>query len=225
MEFPVRSNLAINPGLNASVDPLPVKYITRLDCLDRLRSESADAVLFDRKVPQSVTTWIDEIPADQLPEGRYRLMPNQVEGCVRDAFIARGVVPCPSLQWLCEDVHALALNVGELLQASTLRLRLEPVSTNACSKFHIDTVEARLICTYRGPATQYCVVPEKAESVATGMPIVLKGRLWDQAEALTLKHRSPPISGSGITRWMIVIEGASTDDGLAQYDEPYPPQN
>ena len=117
--------------------------------------------------------------------------------------------------------------MAKLLQTSTIRLRLEPVSNNACSKFHIDKVVARLICTYRGPGTQVCVapdVPDMIESISTGLPILMKGRLWEQHEALTLMHRSPPISGTGITRWMVVIEGAAVDDGLFQYDQLYSPQ-
>ena len=38
--------------------------------------------------------------------------------------------------------------------ARYLRLRLDVISTNACRKFHRDAVTARLLCTYRGSATQ-----------------------------------------------------------------------
>ncbi|MEO1324986.1 MAG: DUF1826 domain-containing protein [Pseudomonadota bacterium] len=223
----MRANLATDANRSVSQESLPIEHIRTLDGLDRLRDPSLDALVWHRQIPESVAEWIEGIAAQRLPEGRYRLSPGHVETCVRDAFMAGGIDACPSLQWLCADLQGLAFRIADLLATPTLRLRLEPVSNDACSKFHIDKVVARLICTYRGPGTEVCVdphAPETIEPVETGMPVILKGRLWDQTEPLTLKHRSPPISGSGVTRWMVVIEGAAVDDGLFQYDEPYPRQ-
>ena len=120
----MRSNLAIDANLNAPTDPLPVEHIMELDGLDRLRDASLDALVWQRQMPSSVSDWIDAIPAPQLPESRYRLRPDQVERCVRDTFESQGIDPCPSLQWLADDIQNLARRVAKLLQTPTIRLRL-----------------------------------------------------------------------------------------------------
>ena len=51
---------------------------------------------------------------------------------------------------LVDDAAALADIFAGLMRARHLRLRFDVVTTNACRKFHIDAVTARLICTYRG---------------------------------------------------------------------------
>ena len=61
------------------------------------------------------------------------------------------------------------------MQAAYVRLRLQAVTTNACRKFHLDAITGRLVCTYRGPGTQYGTStagedPEHIRTVPTGAP-------------------------------------------------------
>lgn len=95
--------------------------------------------------------------------------------------------------------------------AKWLRLRLDVVTTNACRKFHIDAVTARLVCTYRGTGTQYGVSvagqePHQIVTVPTGDPIVLRGTLWPETPTSGLQHRSPPIESTGETRLVLVLD-------------------
>jgi hypothetical protein len=95
--------------------------------------------------------------------------------------------------------------------SSFLRLRLSPVNTNACRRFHIDAITARLICTYRGTGTQYGISkdgtpPRGIFTVPTGAPIVLRGTNWPERPASGLLHRSPPIEGTDETRLVLVID-------------------
>ena len=94
--------------------------------------------------------------------------------------------------------------------APMVRLRLEPVFDDACSKLHIDNVVARMICTYSGPATELgleAVAPESAERIPTGAPVLLKGKRWPDEKQPSLRHRSPPISGTDQARLVVVLEG------------------
>ncbi|EBA10922.1 hypothetical protein RCCS2_00532 [Roseobacter sp. CCS2] len=98
-----------------------------------------------------------------------------------------------------------------LMRTPYLRLRLQAVTTNACRKFHIDAITARLVCTYRGQGTQYGVSrngrdPARVFSVVTGAPILLRGTLWPAKPASGLLHRSPPIAGTGETRLVLVLD-------------------
>ena len=97
------------------------------------------------------------------------------------------------------------------MSAPFLRLRLDVVTTNACPKFHIDAVTARLVCTYRGTGTQYGISTDGADPrrvfiVPTGSPILLRGTLWPEMPSSGLLHRSPPIEGTGETRLVLVLD-------------------
>ena len=98
------------------------------------------------------------------------------------------------------------------MQTNYLRLRLEAViQTNACRKFHIDAITARLVCTYRGTGTQYGIStdghdPDRVFTVPTGAPILLRGTLWPGRPPSGLLHRSPPIEGTGETRLVLVFD-------------------
>jgi len=95
--------------------------------------------------------------------------------------------------------------------APYVRLRVDRITTNACRRFHVDAITARLICTYRGTGTQYGnategAQPEQVFTVPTGCPMLLRGRLWPEAPHAQLLHRSPPIEGSGETRSVLVLD-------------------
>ena len=113
---------------------------------------------------------------------------------------------------LIADIAALANRFAELTRKSSLRVRLEGVTTNACKKVHADYTDIRLITTYAGPGTDYA--PHGAEDhggdcclerVPTGAVALFKGRLFGAGHEPCL-HRSPPIEGSGEARLVLVID-------------------
>ena len=122
-----------------------------------------------------------------------------------------GTPDCRERERLVDDASALADNFAGLVPAPFLRLRFDVVTTNACRKFHIDAVRARLICTYRGTGTQYGISidgaePQRVFTAPTGAPILLRGTLWPERSKYGLLHRSPPIEGTGETRLALVLD-------------------
>lgn len=112
---------------------------------------------------------------------------------------------------LVDDIAALADVFADVMHAPYLRLRLDVIKTNACRKFHIDAVTARLVCTYRGTGTQYGIStdgtePKRIFTVPTVSPILLRGTLWPETPRSGLLHRSPPIEGTGETRLLLVLD-------------------
>jgi O-acetyl-ADP-ribose deacetylase (regulator of RNase III) len=124
----------------------------------------------------------------------------------RDAFIA----------------HAQQLSDAfmHVMKAPYLRLRFDAISHNACNRFHVDAMTARLICTCRGAGTQYGLSnaegdPETVHTVPTGTAIVLRGKRWPPKAKVDLVHRSPPIQGTGQTRLVLVLDPiADLDEGV-----------
>jgi hypothetical protein len=169
------------------------------------------AAIWQRQPLPEFQTWIDQLDPERLPTARLILRPQTVRAAMLEICALSGVPDNAQRARLIDDIAALAELFAALMQAPFLRLRLDRVTTNACRKFHIDAVKARLICTYRGTGTQYGVSPDGAEprrvfTVPTGAPLLLRGTLWPERPASRLLHRSPPIEATGETRLVLVLD-------------------
>ncbi|MEL6862462.1 MAG: DUF1826 domain-containing protein, partial [Pseudomonadota bacterium] len=213
---------------SASKDPSerikwPVATLMDIADLPAGLSRTSDAAICIRPVPTTVTEWLEMLDLRDLPEGRFILQAGKVAECVEDLFVQAGNAPSSELSWLCEDLSRQAECLSAPAGETILRLRVERITNNACSKFHVDNVVSRLICTYRGPGTQVAFAGSEANvlTVPMGMPILLKGKRWSSASPVQLHHRSPPIEGTGIIRLMTVLEAVTEQDLIPNYDRAY----
>ncbi|MGF1476032.1 MAG: DUF1826 domain-containing protein [Geminicoccaceae bacterium] len=181
------------------------------DGLSVIHRPGCAAAIWRRQSLPVFQSWIDGLDPAQLPSARVILRPGEVRDAAQQICEASGTPACPERNRLIDDVAVLTDIVAGLMRAKWLRLRLDVVTTNACRKFHIDAVTARLVCTYRGTGTQYGISTDGAEpkrvfTVPTGAPILLRGTLWPECPKSGLLHRSPPIEGTGETRLVFVLE-------------------
>ena len=181
------------------------------EALSVLHRPGTAAAIWRRQPLPGFQRWIDGVDRERLPKARVVLRPDLVHRAVQEICEAARTPAGPERDRLIDDTAALADIFAGLMQAKWLRLRLDVVDTNACRKFHIDAVTARLVCTYRGTGTQYGITRNGAEparvfTVPTGAPIVLRGTLWPETPASGLLHRSPPIEGTGETRLVLVLD-------------------
>ena len=179
--------------------------------LSALHRPGCAATIWRRQPLSGFQSWIDGLDPDVLPTARVILRPEAVRDAALEICDASGTPIGPERDHLVDDIAALADIFAGLMRARWLRLRLDPVTTNACRRFHIDAVTARLVCTYRGTGTQYGISTDGAEprrifTVPTGAPIVLRGTLWPERSRSGLLHRSPPIEGTGETRHVLVLD-------------------
>ena len=176
------------------------------------------AAIWQRHPLPGFQSWIDALQPERLPKARVILRPEDVRDAAFQICEEFGTPECGERGRLIDDVAALADLFAGLMCAPYLRLRFDVVKTNACRKFHIDAITARLVCTYRGTGTQYGISTDGAEpqrvfTVPTGAPILLRGTLWPERPKSGLLHRSPPIEGTGETRLVLVLDPISdTDD-------------
>lgn len=182
---------------------------------DLIRRPDVAAAIWWRHPLPGFQAWLDRIPPDRLPRARAILRPEEVPEVVLAVCEVADTPEGPHRDRLIDDIAALAEIFRSVMRTSYLRLRLDVVSTNACRRFHIDAVTARLICTYRGTGTQYGISTDGAEprrvfTVPTGAPMLLRGTLWDGTHPSGVIHRSPPIEGTGETRLVLVLD--SVDD-------------
>ncbi len=179
--------------------------------LSAIHRPGCAAVIWQRQPTRSFQTWIDDLDPACLPNARLIVRPADVRNAVFQTCEASGTPECHEREKLVDDAAALADIFSGLMPAPYLRLRFDVVTTNACRKFHIDAVTARLVCTYRGTGTQYGISTDGAEprrvfTVPTGAPILLRGALWPERPESGLQHRSPPIEGTGETRLVLVLD-------------------
>ena len=199
---PVRRVVRDAIGVGVADTPEGLSAIHRPDCA---------AAIWRRQPLSSFQDWVDRLDPAHLPRARSILRPDAVRDAVTAICETVGTPQDAERTRFVDDVAALADIFAGLMNAPFLRLRLDVVTTNACRKFHIDAVTARLICTYRGTGTQYGISadgagPKRVFTAPTGAPILLRGTLWPESPRSGLLHRSPPIEGTGETRLVLVLD-------------------
>ncbi len=185
--------------------------------LEAFLHPASAAAIWQRHMPDTVRAWLDMLDPGLLPNGRVIVAPHAVRQTVGHLCDISGLPAGSERDWLQTDITALAKTFARLMSPRFLRLRLDVVTTNACRRFHIDAITARLVCTYRGTGTQYGVSeggadPSHVFSVATGAPILLRGTRWPPEPDPGLLHRSPPIEGTGETRLLLVLDPVTDPD-------------
>jgi hypothetical protein len=179
--------------------------------LNILAKPGCATAIWQRQPLPAFQTWIDGVDPKNLPSARLILKPQRVLSVLSGLCVTSLMSNGPHRQHLIEDIAALSHLFCDLMDAPYVRLRLSRVTSNACRKFHIDAITARLVCIYRGTETQYGnsvdgADPERIFTVPTGTPILLRGTLWPEQPRAGLLHRSPPIEGSGETRLVLVLD-------------------
>lgn len=181
--------------------------------------DTGPIVVMRQPLEAFITASLDAVPAEILPNLRLActlrtLRPQLVRGLARGGFEPRWLA-----DWLVENVLFQARLFSELTNADALRLRLEAIDDDGCCRFHTDNVRHRLVCTYRGPGTEW-IDPKAAANAEAGVPIdadsirqlergaiaLMRGGKGASADRPGLVHRSPRIAGTGTVRLLLAIE-------------------
>lgn len=138
----------------------------------------------------------------------------------------------PGRDALAEDMGRLAELLRDLLDCPRIGLRLEVIDKAMCPRFHVDRVGIRLLCTYRGPGTEWIAdtgadrtklgsgasgwpdevsgligADTRIESVASFSVALLKGSLWQGNGGRGVIHRSPAIPVDALPRVVLALDG------------------
>jgi hypothetical protein len=148
-------------------------------------------------------------------------------------LLDRGVDPSRCSAWLA-DIDLLGTRFLQLTRRladaegcdlARVRLRLETLGDDGCPRFHVDRCRLRLLCTYRGPGTEWLPGAQVDRSALAshapnerilryGEPRrlqpfhvgVMKGECYPGNAGRGLVHRSPSIAGSGQTRVLVCLD-------------------
>ena len=195
----------------------------RPSCLRRIAEPDVALAIWRRAAPRGLAEWLDDLPADRLPDGRFAAASTDIVPALEALCTAGGLPDCTFRRRLIADIATVAALYGRVAGRERLQVRLEALDHDSCWRFHRDHVGLRLNVTYRGPTTQWPALDQEARALRAQRryrgPIselprfavgLFKGVPLIGERAIL--HRSPPVSGSGITRLFLCIDGESDDD-------------
>lgn len=198
------------PAARIAVDPSP-------EILAAIHEAGCAAAIWDRRLDADLLHALALLPPSNLPRLRACVAAADAGAAVDEACTIAGAPAGGLRAALVADVAALARRFAAIMATGHLHLRLDVVTGDACRRFHCDMVTARLLCSYRGPGTEYGTArvggdPDPVQRMATGAAGMFRGRLWPGA-GCALVHRSPPIAGTGVVRLVLVIDAGDHGHG------------
>lgn len=180
------------------------------DVLTRIADPAVQLAIWSRR-RSPMLDWIDRLEWDAIddidaPITGPDFLP-AIKRLLCDADYPRTVQG----ERLVSEIEGQAMRFAQLMDCLDLRLRLEVIETDACRKFHMDYVRARLLMTLAGEGTQWIEVKAQPDApvhqLAVGDVAIFKGRL--DAEEPAILHRSPPIAGTRGRRLLLALDPAS----------------
>lgn len=190
--------------------------------LARIHAPQTQIAIWQRSLPDPLTAWLNTLPADALPQERFVAAAPMCEKILRELWPDSGHTSGMA-RHIVRDMAHLCRLFAELMGIHDIHVRLEAVTGNACKKFHVDFVQARLISTYRGPGSEWgYAAPDQTPTVIhqmqTGDVALFKGRLFPGFVSPKVLHRSPPIAGTGMTRLVLCLDLAEKRSDSRHHD-------
>ena len=173
-------------------------------------------VIWQRSLDPSLQGWIHDMDAASLPDLRILAKPDEFRSALKPLLDACGLKSGGMRDRFVADVNDLVIEFANITRSDYVDVRLERVNDDACWKFHRDTVETRLLTTYRGPATEWVrhahaeeAIQEQREfegpleRLEIGDVAIFKGSRASADKGIV--HRSPSIAGTGLTRLLLCL--------------------
>ncbi len=213
---------ATNPVLIASTSPHAAG--NQPDVLHQILDPGVNLSLWQRPAQTAITRELSTLQASHLPDVRCPTSLDSFDDDVGTLLQQQDLDPLAFSNWRI-DLRRLADLYFSVSENRDVTLRLVTTDDDECRRFHIDRTHLRLLCTYRGPGTEWltdaqvnrvaqasgapndCIIrfgdPSQFEPFWVG---ILKGDAYPGNAGHGLVHRSPPIAGSGQTRVLFCLD-------------------
>lgn len=202
------------------------------EVLERVLAPGVGIAIWQRSGAPALARELAGLPSDPFSDLRATLSPDALPDRLGDTLgrllAAAGADPGALPHWIADlaglTERFLAL-AAALPAPRPVTLRLETLTQDGCRRFHVDRTRLRLLCTYRGPGTEWLArrqVDRAAldnhlpnEAIARGgtarrlQPFwvgVMKGADFPGEEGGGQVHRSPPIAGTGAIRLLACLD-------------------
>lgn len=177
------------------------------DILVSILDPAVQLALWRRERPAALD-WIDALKWDAIDDINAPIAGPDFGTEIDRLLCDAGYPRTAQGRTLCDEIARFATRFAQIVDSRHLRLRLEVIETDACRKFHMDQLTARLLMALSGPGTQWIdtMLGEEApiNQLAVGEVGIFKGRLWVEEPAIL--HRSPPVAVSSEIRLLLVLD-------------------
>lgn len=185
------------------------------DIFEGISDPAVQLALWRRYRPARLD-WLDTLDWEEIDDIDAGISGPDFDVSIRQQLYDAGYPETDAGRGLGDDIVDLAARFAQVMGQRDLRLRLEVIETDACRKFHMDYVTARLLMPLCGPGTQWINLRDGVDApirqLACGEVGIFKGRL--SVGEPTILHRSPPVAGSGDARLLLVLDPVnSKSDG------------
>jgi hypothetical protein len=218
--------------MNAPLDSRQLKgaaWCAEAADLVAIFDDAVQIAVLKRSADEAISDYFEAvIVSGQLGSGFRTALP---VGQRPDLAALPGLPDLPGREALADDLATLTELYGDLLGCDTVGLRLEVVGRAMCPRFHVDHVGIRMLCTYRGPGTEWldedCADRAFLGARSGGQPddvsglirdtvgihaapsfaiVLLKGDLWQGNAGRGIIHRSPMVAESQAPRVLVAID-------------------
>ena len=186
----------------------------------------AQIAIHPRQIDRAIVAWLNAAAHGGLLGNGFRT------GLGAGERLADDLLPdLPCRELLATDISDLAEIYCELLGCPQAGVRLEVVAGAMCPRFHVDRVGIRMLCTYRGPGTEWLddsdadrrllgrraegasdescgliLDPRAVQMVPPFAIALLKGSLWQGNAERGIIHRSPVVTLPESPRVLLAID-------------------
>ncbi len=216
---------ATNPGLPApAASVLPHVVGNQADVLQRILDPDVNLCLWQRSARPAVIREVASLQATDLPDVRCSTSLDAFDEDVSTLLQQQGLDPLAFSNWRI-DMRRLADLYFRVSVNRDVTLRLVTTDDDDCRRFHVDRTQLRLLCTYRGPGTEW-LPDEQVDRYAqsTGAPNediirfgepsafeafwvgILKGDAFPGNAGNGVVHRSPSIAHTGRVRVLFCLD-------------------
>ncbi|MBK1650225.1 DUF1826 domain-containing protein [Rhabdochromatium marinum] len=192
--------------------------------LHRINEPKVTLTLWRRSAVEAITREVALLRAADLPDVRCTTSPATFDADIGALLNAQGLDPQSFSTWRA-DLRQVADHFFAICLARNVTVRIETTDSVGCPRFHVDRTHLRLLCTYRGPGTEWLTnaqVDRSAQASGAsnerilryGEPSrfepfwvgILKGEAYPGNAGGGLVHRSPPITDPGQTRVLFCLD-------------------
>ena len=180
--------------------------------------------LWQRPAEVSIAEELLQLKISDLPDMRCSTRLGSFDDDVCALLEQRKLDSTAFINWR-RDLHYLADCYFSVCGGRDVTMRLVTTNEDGCRRFHADRTNLRLLCTYRGPGTEW-LPDEQVDRLALekgapndsivrhGSPSelapfwagIMKGEGYPGNKGRGLVHRSPAIGGSGQTRVLFCLD-------------------
>jgi hypothetical protein len=171
--------------------------------LDGILETGVALAVWTRRAPPGLAAWLDALPSEHLPDGRFVCEPAEVPARLAVLCDQVGLADGPPRALLIDDIAGLAARFARIAAARRVDLRLEALDHDSCWRFHRDRVGLRLNATYRGPGTQWPPLELAARALNGAKPASCKdccdrARSARATQAVSSNFESPESGGPSL---------------------------